>query len=446
MGWFSGMWRRRANESADETRALTLLIDEKIARARAEASERRAAFLAEASRILSSSLEYEATLSTVARLAVPYLADWCAVDLVQHDGSIHRVVVAHVDPTKVRVALDLQRQYPLRPDAPYGAPKVLQTGHAELYSEITDAMLAAVAQDEGHLEKLRLAGLTSGMCVPLIARGRTLGALSFGSTRASRIYRADDLALATDLAQRAALAVDNARLYDETRQNAGRHRAILETALDCIITIDASGRVVELNPAAERTFGLTRAEAIGRDLVELIVPPALGAAHRQGLQRYLATGQARILGRRVEMPAVRADGSEFPAELAVARTDSSGPPLFTAYLRDLSDRKKSEAAREEAAALRSVSALAAAAAHEINNPLSVVVAQTGLLAHELGAPARGRLEAIRDAAGRIARIVTEMSHIVRLERITARPPIPDMLDLRGSAEATPDSDGESKTS
>ena len=110
MSWFEGIFRRRANKGADERRALTLLVDEKIARARAEASERRAAFLADASRILSSSLEYEATLSTAARLAVPYLADWCAVDLVQHDGSIHRVVVANVDPTKVRVALDLQRR------------------------------------------------------------------------------------------------------------------------------------------------------------------------------------------------------------------------------------------------------------------------------------------------------------------------------------------------
>jgi PAS domain S-box-containing protein len=440
MTWLTSMFRRLMHERHDEGRADTLRPGETVARAGAEAFDQRVAFLAEASGILSSSLEYEATLSTVAHLAVPHLADWCAVDLVQCDGPVHRVAVAHVDPTHVQVALDLQRRYPFTPDAPYGPAKVLRTGRSELYPQVTDAMLVAVAQDATHLETLRWAGLTSGMCVPLVARGRTLGVLSFGSTKAGRMYGADDLALAEDLAHRAALAVDNARLYDETRQSDARHRAIIETALDCIITVDVTGRIVEFNPAAERTFGLARAEAIGRDLVELIVPPALRAAHQEGLQRYLATGETRILGRRVEMSALRADGSEFPAELAIAHVATSGPPLFTAYLRDLSERKKLEAAREEAAALRSVSALAAAAAHEINNPLSVVVAQAAFLAREIGGPGRGRLDAIRNAAGKIAEILTDMSQIVSLQHVPSRPYLPDMLDLRRSiARTVPDS-------
>ena len=430
--------RRLSPRAREEQRAIAVLLAEKIARARAEASEQRVAFLAEASRVLGCSLEYEATLSSVARLVVPYLADWCAVDLVHGDGSIHRVVVAHVDPTHVQVALDLTRRYPVDPQAPYGPAKVLRTGRAEVYTTVTDDMLAAVAQDAEHLETLRRAGLTSGMSVPLTARGRTLGAISFGSTRATRIYTADDLAFADELADRAAHAVDNARLYDELRHSEGRHRAILETALDCIITIDAAGRVVEFNPAAERTFGLEREAALGLDLVELIVPPALRGAHRQGLERYLATGESHILGRRVEMSAVRADGSEFPAELAVTRAaNAAGPPLFTAYLRDLSERKKSDAAREEAIALRSVSALAAAAAHEINNPLSVVVAQASFLAREVEVAAHGRIEAIRDAAARIAQIVADLSRIDRLEQVPSRPHLPDMLDLRGSTGPRP---------
>jgi PAS domain S-box-containing protein len=254
--------------------------------------------------------------------------------------------------------------------------------------------------------------------------------MSFGWTRVTRAYGADDLALAEELALRAAQAVDNARLYDELRHREGRQRAMLETAPDCIITVDADGRIVDLNPAAERTFGLAR-DAVGRDLVELIVPPALRDAHRQGLRRYLETGQTRLMGRRVEMPALRADGSQFPVELAVTRVSVAEPPLFTAYIRDLSDRKKSE----EAATLRSVSALAAAAAHEINNPLCVVVAQASLLALEAGVPL-GRVDAIRDAAARIAQVVTDMSQIVSLEQVPSRPHLPDMLDLRGSTDPT----------
>jgi len=430
MKWLSAILRRFPSRAREEPDPVAALLAEKIARIRAEAAERRAAFLAEAGRVLFSSLEYEATLSSVARMAVPYLADWCAVDLVQGDGSVHRVAMAHVDPTKVLVALDLERRYPLDLHAPYGSAKVLRSGRPELYREVTDEMLMAVAHDAAHLETLRRAGLTSGMCVPLVARGRTLGVISFGSTRVTRVYGADDLALGEDLAHRAAQAVDNARLYDELRHSEGRHRAMLAEAPDCIVTLDAAGRVVDLNSAAERTLGLPREAAVGRDLVELIVPPALRASHRPGLQRYLQTGEARL--RAVELPALRADGSQFPAEMIVTRVANGEAPLFTAYLRDLSDRKKSE----EAAALRSVSALAAAAAHEINNPLSVVVAHAAVLARE-GGVARGRIDAIRDAAARIAQVVTDMNQIVSLKQVPSRPHLPDMLDLHGSAAAPP---------
>lgn len=430
MTWFVAVCRWLLPRAHERQRTAAALLEAKIARARAEAAEQRVAFLAEASRALSSSLEYEATLSSVSRLAVPYLADWCAVDIVQGDGAVHRVAVAHVDPSKVRVAV--------APDAPYGVARVLRTGRSELYPKVTDDMLAAVARDAAHLETLRRAGLRSGMCVPMSARGRTIGAIAFGSTRPARSYGAEDLALAEELAQRAAFAVDNARLYDELRHREGRQRAIVETAPDSIITIDSAGRIVDFNPAAGRTFGLAR-EAVGRDLVELIVPPALRAAHRQGLARYLDTGEARILGRRVEMPAVRADGSEFPIELAVTRVVTPAGQLFTAYVRDLSEHKRSEAVRETETALRSVSALAAAAAHEINNPLSVVLAQTNILAREVGVPGRRRIDAIRAATARIAQIVTDMGHIVRLEQVPSRPHLPDMLDLRRStSDATPD--------
>jgi PAS domain S-box-containing protein len=431
MNWLTNIFRRLAG-ATDDARTATLLLNEELARRRAETAEERAAFLREVSRLLASSVEYEATLASLARLAVPFLADWCAVDLVQDGGTIHRVAVAHADPTHVRVALEVNHCYPLHPDAPYGAARVLKTAGAELYPEVTDEMLVAVAQDAAHLELLRLAGLASGMCVPLVVRGRVLGAMSFGSTRVTRVYGADDLGLAEELAHRAAHAVETARLHDELRDRDRRHRAIIDLAPDGIITIDTAGRIVDLNPAAERTFGLTRDTAIGRELVDLIVPPSMRAAHRAGLERHLETGETRPIGRRVEMTALRADGTEFPVELAITRVVTDGAPQFTAYLRDLSESKESEATRTAEAALRSVSALAAAAAHEINNPLSVVIAQANVLAREVGVPGRGRIDAIRAAASRIAEVVTDMNRIVRLEQVPSRPHLPDMLDLRRS--------------
>jgi diguanylate cyclase (GGDEF)-like protein/PAS domain S-box-containing protein len=126
------------------------------------------------------------------------------------------------------------------------------------------------------------------------------------------------------------------------REIEAHHSAILEAALDCIITIDHEGLVREFNPAAERTFGYRRSEVIGRTLAELIVPPALRAAHRDGLARYLSTAEAHILDRRIEMEAMRRDGTIFPVEIAVTRLELSGKPAFTAYLRDISERRDSE--------------------------------------------------------------------------------------------------------
>jgi len=118
--------------------------------------------------------------------------------------------------------------------------------------------------------------------------------------------------------------------------------AILESALDAIITIDAGGRIVEFNPAAERTFGYSRVEAIGQSMAELIIPPTWREAHAQGLANYLSTGQGSVLEKRLELTAMRKGGSEFPCELTVTRTSVASPPLFTGYLRDISERKRAE--------------------------------------------------------------------------------------------------------
>jgi PAS domain S-box-containing protein len=129
------------------------------------------------------------------------------------------------------------------------------------------------------------------------------------------------------------------------------NRAILESALDCIVTIDAAGIVREFNPAAERVFGFRRAEAVGRELAELIVPPNLRERHRQGLARYLKTGEGPVIGRRIEINALRRDGSEILVELAITPFEIEGSPFFTAYLRDITERKRNETARHRLAAI-----------------------------------------------------------------------------------------------
>jgi signal transduction histidine kinase/CheY-like chemotaxis protein len=194
------------------------LAQEQAARAEAEAALRKFAFLAEAGKVLASSLDYQVTLDQVARLCVPRLADWCIVDLVEDNGVIRQVTVAHAEPMKVQLAWELDRRYPDNPAAPEGVPKVIRTGRSELFPEISDELIRAVARNEEHLRIIRQLGLRSGMIVPLPARGRVLGALSLGIAESARRYQQEDLALAEELARCAALAVDNARLYREVQE------------------------------------------------------------------------------------------------------------------------------------------------------------------------------------------------------------------------------------
>lgn len=141
------------------------------------------------------------------------------------------------------------------------------------------------------------------------------------------------------------------------RDSEARKSAILESALDCIITMDHEGRVVEFNPAAEKTFGFSRDQALGRPVVELIIPPAFRDRHVQGLAHYLATGEGPLLGQRVEVTALRADGDEFAMELAISPIHIAGHPFFTAYARDITERLAAQA--EKARLLDEVQASAA---------------------------------------------------------------------------------------
>ena len=128
-------------------------------------------------------------------------------------------------------------------------------------------------------------------------------------------------------------------------------RTFLDSALDCIITMDATGRVREFNPAAERVFGFTRAEVVGKELADLIIPPRLRERHRQGLAHYLKTGEGPLLGRLIEIAALRRDGAEILVALAINATEIDGSPIFTAYLRDITEQKRAEEANRRLAAI-----------------------------------------------------------------------------------------------
>jgi PAS domain S-box-containing protein len=190
------------------------------------ASKRKAEatrFLAEASKLLGALTDVTSTLQKVARLAVPQFAEWCAVDVRDAEGLLRRVAVAHVDPGKVQQAHELYRRYPPDPEAPHGVWHILRTGRPELVPEITEAMIAEAIPDPEQRRRLQELGLKSYLAVPLRVRGQTLGVITFVAAESARRYDDADLAVAEDLADRAGVAIDNARLYGELRE-ADRHK------------------------------------------------------------------------------------------------------------------------------------------------------------------------------------------------------------------------------
>ena len=195
--------------------------------------------LAEAAKILSVSVDYSTRLAKVAQLAVPQMADWCAVDIIGEDGEVRRLAVAHVDPAKIELAQELSRRYPPDWEASTGVSNVLRTGQAEIYPDITAEMVEAAARDAEHLELIRELKLRSAMIVPLIARERTFGTITFVWAESDHRYDEVDLALAKELAGRSALSVDNARLYDRAqRLNAKLEQRVRERTAEFQATND----------------------------------------------------------------------------------------------------------------------------------------------------------------------------------------------------------------
>lgn len=214
-----------ANLAAAAITTSELYQAEHQSRATAESSQKQLAFAAEASMVLASSLDYNTTLQHVAELAVPRLADWCVMHAVEENGAVSAVALAHADPDKVRWAQEVLRKYPYNPEAQSGVARVLRTGESELCPQITGEQLEQFARDEEHLVLLREVGFNSSMIVPLKARGRVLGVLSLISAESGRRYSEADLRFAEDLAARAAVAIDNARLHRVAEREIAKHRS-----------------------------------------------------------------------------------------------------------------------------------------------------------------------------------------------------------------------------
>jgi signal transduction histidine kinase/CHASE3 domain sensor protein len=247
------------------------------------AAATRSSYLAHVSGILGSSLDYEATLRQVAQLTVPELADWCIVHVLLEDGTIRQLAVAHVDPTKVERAKELAAQRPPDANADSGVPLVLRTGQPQFHPTVTEAALNAGTMDDAQRRLVRELGITSVLIVPMLARGRTLGAITMISAESGEHYTEDDLTLAQDLASRAAVAVDNARLYRDAEAARGQALAANSAKSEFLATMSH-----EIRTPINATLGYAQ-------LLEMGISGPLTDTQRTQVERIRASSQ-HLLG------------------------------------------------------------------------------------------------------------------------------------------------------
>ncbi len=342
---------------------------------RAEEAQR---FLVEAGAVLAASLNYHSTLAAVARLAVPRIADWARVDVVE-DGGLRTLAVEHVDPRKIELAFELARRYPENPEAEQGPPLVLRTGKSELATEIGEERLAELAQDDFHLGLVRELGLQSYMCVPLVAHGEMLGVISLVSAESGRRYGPDDLALAEELARRVGTAVENAQLYREVEERAQAAR-VLETVGDGVFVVDTNGVVRLWNRGAESISGISRDDIVGHRFDELL------------------PGWERVSTGAETMPFER-DGRERWVSISGVEFDEGVVYAF----QDITEERALEQIRQD---------LVATVSHELRTPLAAIYGSAMTLNRddlELGEDLTTRLlSVIVDESTRLTGIVNDL--------------------------------------
>jgi PAS domain S-box-containing protein len=196
-------------------------------------------------------------------------------------------------------------------------------------------------RDLAHAEALARRDVQTALAFPLIDATRVVGVMEFFSTEI-RYPDNELLQMAHVIGSHAGQFLERRRAEAAVRESEARTRAVIDSAIDCVISLDASGHITDWNPAAERTFGWSPAHAVGQEMAALILPPATREVFRAGLRRHLETGEDRFLGRRIELRGLRSDETEFPVELTITRVPVAGPPTFTGYWRDISDRKRAE--------------------------------------------------------------------------------------------------------
>ena len=378
-------------------------------------------FLSEASKVLSSSLDYKKTLESVTKLAVPYIADWCSVDMIDENGQVQLISVAHKDPKKVKWAKELRKTNPVDMSVKQGLPEVIRSSNPEFYPYITDEMLVKAARNKKELNLVRTIGFTSVIIVPICKDNKCVGAITLVNTESRRRYTEAEFDMAKELANRVSLAIQNVTLYENAQkeiairkdteealiQSKAQMQELYDANIIGVFYCNVNGLIMNANDAFLNIIGYSRKELEAGNLNWMrITPPEYHTEDQKALKELVTKGVLKPW----EKEYIRKDGSQVPVIVGATMTNKTKGEAM-AFVLDITERKKLEQRKDEFIGI---------ASHELKTPLTSIKGYVQILERIIQQMGDPRLELyLKKTNTYIDRLNTLIADLLDVSKIQA---------------------------
>ena len=378
-------------------------------------------FMAEVTKVLSFSLDYNETLSKIATLSVPNLADWCGIDLLTEEGIVEQVAVSHIDPKKIIWAKELRKKNPVDLTDTTGIAKVMRTGEAEFYPYLSDDIIRQTTSDPEKFALIKKLELRSVMIVPLTIRKKTIGTITFVSTREDNLYNKKRLLLAEDLARRASQAIDNATLFKQLadeleerkrmenalRESEMKYRKLFESSIIGVVISNLDGQLLEMNQTFLDMLGYSREDFdTGRVKAKDLTPEKWLMGNAKAIEEVRTFGELAPW----EKEYIRKDGSTIPVLLGSTMLDPKKEIVLT-FILDNSKQKEIERRKDDFISI---------ASHELKTPVTSMKVFTQLLAKRFEKQSDvSTASLISKIDGQLNKLIVLISDLLDVSRINA---------------------------